>query len=351
MFYTIEKIDDHPCYKMQEILEVFFVQAAQGQAWTLANQHNTVSDIHGGSNFRSLLQNLHNEIIRQDASISQNINQQFINNNDIDNLCKGTLAIQNNILWDEGIGKKIKDFFLSCYPEKLDLGIFKRAECTERPTKRFYQDFIALNGNVCPFCSILPHKHPFGQKRGDFDHYIDIAHYPMAALNLDNLIPMCSECNQDYKHTANILENDDGTRRIFLYPYSLDDTFHLEIENIMPTAGSWTFHINIITDVDLEIVNSFDSVFKIKERIKRELHKRYDSWLCEESKSYTTTTSGDITIPGFKAFLLNKAEHVIDLKNRTEENKLLEHALFIYLANTDNEEINDIFLGSYVLFA
>lgn len=347
MFYTIEKIDDHPCYDMQRILEVFFSQVSQGNTWSLTNQHEAVSRIHGGSTFPALLQGLYNDLLVRNNIVRQTLNHQFLNNNNIKDLCNNTLDLDDYISWDVSFGKKIKDFFIDNYPDKLDLGIFKRTGCNTKPTKRFYQDFIHRNGNICPFCSILPHKHPFGKKRGDFDHYLDKVDYPFAALNLDNLIPMCSECNQDNKHTANILINTDGTRREFIYPYDLEEAFRLEIENITQENGTWVFKINIITDLDPELVSSFDSVFNIIDRMTRELDKRYDAWLAEEVKRYILGNL-NITIDGFKAFLLNTAEYVIDLEDRTLEAKLLEHALYVYLANTDNEEVNDIFLGSYL---
>ncbi len=347
MFYTIEKINDHPCFEMQNILKVFFEQILQGNNWNVSNQHAIVLNIDGRSNFVDLLETLHNDLISRNNFVKQSINQQFINNNDIENLCNNTLQLQDIIAWDIGIGEKIKKFFKDSYPKKLDLNVFKREGCNVQPTKRFYQDFIARNGNICPFCSILPHKHPFGKKRGDFDHYLDKDTYPMASLNLDNLIPMCSECNQDYKHTDNILKNEDGTRRKFIYPYSLEEVFRIEIEGMVFEEDEWIFNVNIISDIDLMLVSNFDSVFNIKDRIKRELGKRYDSWLVEEVRRYATGNT-EVTIDGFKVFLLNTANNVIDVTNRTLEAKLLEHSLYMYLGNTHDIEVNDIFLGSYL---
>lgn len=347
MFYTITEVSDHPCYEMQNILKIFFEQTLQGADWNLNNQHTIVSKIDGRSNFVDLLKTLHNELTRRNDFVRQSINQQFVNNNNIESLCNNTLQIQDIIAWDISIGKKIKEFFQDSYPKKLDLNIFKREGCDIQPTKRFYQDFIARNGHICPFCSILPHKNPFGNKRGDFDHYLDKDTYPMAALNLDNLIPMCNECNQDYKHMANILKNEDDSRRIFIYPYSLDKPFRIEIDSIVQDERIWKFNINIIADLDPIVVSNFDKVFKIKERIQREIQKRYDAWLMQEIKRYTFE-NGSVSINGFKAYLLNTAMNVLDLNNRTLETILLEHSLYIYLGNTEINEINEIFLGSYL---
>ncbi|MDP3301490.1 MAG: hypothetical protein Q8S36_05925 [Sulfuricurvum sp.] len=347
MFYKIEKIDDHPCYEMQKILEVFFAKLMSGNVWNLTDQHPKVSLVHGGSTFVSDLNTLYDEILATNIFIRHTLYRQFENNNKIENLCDGSLKIENYFLWDKEIAKKIKTFYDDCYPSKLDLGIFKRNSCSIKPTKRFYQDFIQKNGHICPFCSILPHKHPIGKKRGDFDHYIDKTHYPLAALNMDNLIPMCSECNQDYKHTANILKNTNGSQRLFIYPYSLEEEFRFEVENIVSEENKWKFYIRIVSYLDPVLVINFDDVFDIKNRIQREFEKRYDAWLVEEVKRYIFGST-TVTIDGFKAHLLHVALNVIDLTNRTLEAKLLEHALYLYLGETDDEEINDIFLGSYL---
>lgn len=347
MFYLIHKVDDHPCYNMQGILEVFFKQLLRGDIWDINNQHKELKKVHQRSNFVPLLESLYNELAAHHVIVRCRIYQQFINNNQIEKLCNNTLELLDCISWDESIGKKIKALFLDCYPSKLDLGIFKKTGDKTNPTKKFYQEFIALNGHICPFCSILPHKHPFGRKRSDFDHYMDKAHYPLAALNMDNLIPMCTECNQDYKHTADILKNNDGIRRAFLYPYSLKKPFSIKIESMVSDKLTWEFDVSIVSDMKSKIVSDFENVFNIKDRMQRELNKRYDAWLMEEAKRYTVDNA-DITIYGFKESLLNTAEHVIDLNNRTLEAKLLEQALYLYLGNTDEIEINDIFLGSYL---
>lgn len=347
MFYTIEKIDNHPCYTMQRILEVFFFRLSEGNIWDIHSQHEELLRVHGRSNFVSLLEDLYNDLLPINTLVRGTINHQFLNNNNIENLCNNTLNLEENIQWYILPIKKIKDFFIDCYPDKLDLGIFKRAGCPEKPTKRFYQDFIEQNGHICPFCSILPHKHPFGKKRADFDHYLDKAHYPMSALNLDNLIPMCSECNQDYKHTHNVLKTDAGMRRGFIYPYDIKEAFKIEVINIILEDMSVTFEIEIITDIDPDLKSSFDDVFHITERMKRELRKRYYAWLSEKAKCYILVNT-DVNVIGFKEFLLNTAENVINLEDRTLEAKLLEHALYLYLANAADDEINDIFLHSYL---
>lgn len=347
MFYSIKKIDDHPCYNMQQILETFFLQLSYGKVWDINTQHEELLRVHRGSNFVTLLEELYNNLLPTHKLVRGTIYYQFLNNNNIEKLCNNTLNICNSIQLDIAPIKEIKKFLQDSYPDKLDLGIFKRTGSYIKPTKSFYQEFIEQNGHICPFCSILSHKHPFGKKRSDFDHYIDKAHYPMAALNLDNLIPMCTECNQDYKHTANILKDENGGQKEFIYPYSIDETFTIKIESIIPTDSDWKFNVQITANMDKVLIERFDSVFKIKDRISRELNKRYDALLNEEAKRYTSS-SGDITVNGYKDFLLNIAENVINLLDRTLEAKLLEYALFIFLAKTEDEEINEIFLKSYL---
>lgn len=348
MFYLIEKVADHPCVEMQSILEKFFKELWNGNIWDINNQHPMLGRVHGGSNFVSSLEDLYNELLAVQPVLRKQIAVQFINNNEIELLCENEINLLDNIDWSKGLGKKISDFFLAAYPDRLDLSVFKRQGDQTQPTKKFYQEFIEQNGHVCPFCSILPHKHPFGRKRSDFDHYMDKAHFPMATLNLDNLIPMCTECNQDYKHTSNILFDSGGSRRTFLYPYNIQDTFSIEIVDIVSRGQKWDFIVTITSSLDPAIVSSFDSVFNIKERIQRELAKRYDTWLDEEAKRYSRTVQ-TVSIPDFKSYLLGIAQEVIDPEKRMLESKLLEQSFFAFLAETDSEEINDVLLCSYII--
>lgn len=348
MFYLIQKVDNHPCYNMQNILEIFFDQLLQKNAWNVNNQHADLKKVHWKSNFVSDLELLYNEILSKNDIVRPSICMQFTNNNKIEELCKNTLNLIYYINWEKGIGERIKKFFLDCYPDKLDLGIFKRPTCTTTPTKDFYQKFIALNGHVCPFCSLSTHKHPFGRKRGDFDHYILKANYPFASLNIDNLIPMCSECNQDYKSNVDILKNADGTRRNFIYPYSFEEAFRIEIDEMIFEEENWKFKINIISSLDPNLVESYDSVFDIKKRMQIELSKRYHSWLIREVRRYVSSNPSEINVIGFKSFLFNTAVHVIDLEDRVLDSSILEYTFYLYLVNTTDSEINDIFLKSYL---
>lgn len=349
MFYIIEKISDHPCTNLQVILEFFFKNTLNnGNNW-ISKQHKLLQKVNANSTLLNDLEMLDKRIQGKNELVKQTINQQFINNNKIEELCLGNIPLQNNIKWDEDIGKEIKTFFDNAYPDKLDLLIFKREGCTEKPTKKFYQDFIAKNGHICPFCSILPHKNPFGKKRGDFDHYLDKSHYPMAALNLDNLIPMCSECNQDYKHTSNILKMSSGKRRKFIYPYYVRDPFKLEITTTYESTRikKWDFNIKISSNLnDKGLLTNFEDVFKINSRIKKELDKRYDSWIKEEVKRYIHNNQ-DISINEFKKYLIHIANNVINIEDRIIEGTLLKQAFFLFLGNVSDLEFDTIFLKSY----
>lgn len=348
MFYTIKKVDEHPCNDMQKVLKVFFKELLTGNAWDIDNQHEIVKRIHASSTFPSSLQLLHNDLIARNEIIRHTLYKQFVNNNNILELCNNTLELDSFFHWDIDIGKKIKDFMLSCYPTKLDLSVFRKASCSIDPTKSFYQDFIERNGYVCPFCSILPHKHPFGKKRGDFDHFILKDKYPLAALNINNLIPMCTECNQDYKHMDNILINEYGDRRKFIYPYDLKEPLNIKINSLVFSEKKWKYDISIIhSDLEEEVIRNYDKVFKVESRIKRELTKNHDSWLVEEAKRYVSGST-TITIIGFKSHLLNIANNVIDLRNRILAAKLLESSLYRYLGTTVDYEIDNIFLPSYL---
>jgi len=71
----------------------------------------------------------------------------------------------------------------------------------EKIRKRFGADIIKnLEINTCPYCNIFPvieytHK---GRHRADanFDHFYPKSEYPIIAISLFNLVPVCGYCNQ-----------------------------------------------------------------------------------------------------------------------------------------------------------
>ncbi len=136
------------------------------------------------------------------------------------------------------------------------------------------------NQHVCPFCGCEFFDAP-GAPREDDDHYLAESHYPFAAANLRNLVPMGSKCNQRYKHAANILVAQDGARRRAFYPYS-QISVSISLDASEPFAaddGRKTRWVVDLLPASPEC-ETWDQVFSIRERYSRDiLDPHYIEWL------------------------------------------------------------------------
>lgn len=142
-----------------------------------------------------------------------------------------------------------------------------------------HYDYIYQHINFCPFCglSLLNHRTVHNE---DYDHYLDKDHYPLAAANLMNLVPMCQPCNQRHKGTQNIIKKNIAFRKAF-FPYGTKQTdLTLLDSKLFNSHGvpDWIIGFNPKTPES----NTWNEVFTIHERYKQSvLPKRYDQFLAE----------------------------------------------------------------------
>lgn len=143
----------------------------------------------------------------------------------------------------------------------------------------------AADYHVCPFCGCEYFDAP-GAPREDLDHYLPRHIYPFAATNLRNLVPMGMRCNERYKEAQDILRNATGARRRSFYPYA-DRNLRVLLDHSVPfhgTAGQnpdW----RIVFDPDSVECETWDEVFRIRERVKRDvLDPSFFRWLKDFSE-------------------------------------------------------------------
>lgn len=140
----------------------------------------------------------------------------------------------------------------------------------------------ALKSKKCPFCGSEPFDALVdGLHREDEDHYLARVHYPLAATNLRNLVPMGGKCNERYKGQDNVI-SDGGRRRRAIDPYGAI-TAAVSLINSQPLDKS-DMTPRWIVDLlpDIEEVHTWESIFSVKKRIKEsQLIPYYDGWLAE----------------------------------------------------------------------
>ena len=145
--------------------------------------------------------------IEEIFNICKNFNSQqknyiknaFNKNNQIEDLCNNSIS---PIFYDdikratsEDFSKNVKTFFNNLYEEVFNQKPFF--------INKHYDDFFKVNRRLCPFCGIKTLEKDSSNHRDAYDHYLPKEKYPFNAVNLKNLLPMCSDCNEKWKKTKN----------------------------------------------------------------------------------------------------------------------------------------------------
>ncbi len=193
------------------------------------------------------------------------------------------LTMQNSIdqlLCTESDCKKISELPQNIRTEASELFTFAFTLLSglgirDRQYKVIYDN---IPKKVCPFCGIELMEAPEAP-RPDLDHYLVKEDYPLAAVNLKNLVPMGGRCNQKYKKRQNLLYDDAGNRRKVFYPYTEQGT-DIIVSNTDPTGNKGRPAWQVDFDPSTPECETWDAVFCIRERYARDvLEPHYNSWL------------------------------------------------------------------------
>ncbi|MCU0445095.1 MAG: hypothetical protein MUE85_09265 [Microscillaceae bacterium] len=212
----------------------------------------------------------------------------FIDSNKIEAICeKHSIPVPENAL-PSAIQKSFKELFDYLYKDKDKLidGVL---------TANHYENFLSENGNprICAFCCLETIPHGGEEGRANYDHYLPKAQFPFSAINLRNLVPTGTTCNQNVKGEKVIAFKDkDLTVSTFaFYPfdenfYALDVMdFHIsckEKPTIKNNGGVWEVKIipkDTSNRILTEKIESWDRVFEIQTRYAREVKIRLMSWV------------------------------------------------------------------------
>ncbi|TMO02436.1 hypothetical protein [Pseudoalteromonas sp. S558] len=190
------------------------------------------------------------------------------NQNEIVNLLNRTQQPQVISQTYPLIHDKAKDLFVFCFEKLTDLNV--RAG-------QYSIIFSNLADKICPFCGIERVMNP-EETAQDQDHYLAKSIYPFCAANLRNLVPMCRCCNRDYKKNKDVI--DGGLRRAFDPYNSTPPEITLNPTMIVEDSSPIKFDWNIDFLTNAEEAETWDSVFDIRTRYKRDiLNEYFDKWL------------------------------------------------------------------------
>ena len=336
MFFGLSAVDDHPCCKMQVVVEDFFQNAIAKAGFsadlfpewiraTLANPTCTL-----GAKFESVHALLHASGVT--VAYRRKVCEQMFLTNRVAELCEGTLRLPINVIdWNSPLGKAVVSLMSSLY-DSLDLAVFRKMGHSEKPTYQLYGEFIEKNKYVCPFCGLDRFKNRRGARREDFDHYLHKFAYPLAAANMRNLVPTCGTCNQDYKKTKDILE--DGSA---FYPYAGIPEVRIEVDcQVYPAMdnlddeGKWSVKLELThhDPVAIPKMKAWDRVYSIKERLEHEIQEFGEYWMIELYEGQQQPLERE----GFLALIASARTRALQgIRHRIEPKQIIKAAFFDFM--------------------
>jgi hypothetical protein len=291
MFFGLTAINDHPCCKMQEVVDAFFKNSIDEDTFSLELFPKWIQGTLKKKNctliekFAAVHASLHET--KMDSDARRDIYQQLQLTNRIQDLCNGVIKPPKNcIVWTSPLGKAIAVLMETLY-ESLDLAVFQKKGQSLAPTHQLYNEFIEKNRYVCPFCGLDKFKTRGGPRREDFDHYLHKSAYPLAAANMKNLIPTCGSCNQDYKKVKDVLANGAA-----FYPYAVIPEVMVEVDctqyprtTTLDDKGKWSVKVELAkSDVTASPkMTAWNRVYSVKNRLEIEIREYFDEWMAEVS--------------------------------------------------------------------
>ena len=182
-----------------------------------------------------------------------------------------------------------------------------------------WKAFRDQNGRVCCFCGIQEYEEQLPEDsetewRPAFDHYLPKDQYPLAAVNFKNLVPCCTQCNSKAKGAVDPCQCKDTGRKKALFPYNNSEILGLSFEFVKENVAArspWVVELKNEAD---EKHQTWNRVYKIKDRVKSRLNANYVNWIeIECSECFT------VNIQQAKVKLAEKASEHIQLAKQQRE--------------------------------
>ncbi|HFS0852891.1 hypothetical protein ABZQ71_06820 [Pseudomonas aeruginosa] len=225
---------------------------------------------------RDKFEKLFNELQKQPQKTRQQLLDIATNNQDLEAFFKNPNRNLFNFL-PTPCFESLKEITTHLYCATKDLqGIVDASGNID--IKAHFESFRAdgVNGNICKACGMgelaaFRASVPEGEQwRADFDHQLCKSKYPLFAVHPDNLIPLCSVCNQDAKKAKDLFIRENDQPRNTFYPYTESALPFVEIDLDMlrdpepKITVTWTTHDAAV----LEKLDTWDDVYEIKNRVE-----------------------------------------------------------------------------------
>ena len=178
------------------------------------------------------------------------------------------------------------------------------------------QRYREENGDVCCFCGINDYEEQLAdtvsskQWRPAYDHYLPKDKYPLAAVNFNNLFPVCYQCNSKSKGAKDPCYCKLAKqRKLSFYPFnnSVNGGLFFSYSSSEAAILSNEFWEVELDDDSDENQLSWDRVFGITKRVKDRLNRKYKKWL-QSVLAGENSTIDDLKIKLQEASIFNMAE-------------------------------------------
>lgn len=273
-----------------------------------------------------------------------NLKVVFEANQNIKELCCGNgTPMKFSAITNENFRDHLKDFYETLWKRlgNKNTGVNQEVEALCGKVHTHYQDWRKLpehKGKLCPFCGLSGLFPPDSPHRPAYDHYLPKSEYPFIAVNFENLVPMCHNCNSYEKTTTDPLE-DEGVRRIVFYPYDPLPENHFEAKIIVDEAyslGEYStrlnaiqWHFDFFSSGAHEVrLDAWDSIFRLKERYVGELKEQESNWFEDIKLKFREKPEGQ-SFSDFKEKYLRGIHRAIS----TSERSIVRFAYAKYLLN------------------
>ena len=199
----------HDIYKAHNLIEYLVNEVwCEADKTPVENKLNeTLSTFYNNArlkNFKKDVEEIYDVCKSLDNNEKLAFKHAFENNNKIEEICDGSRTPIDLSTLNKKLIDKIEPFFKELYTSFLGW----KDVCEYSGDKKEYYDELNLkNGfNECPCCGYGDIKTFNSKGRSPYDHYLPQKHYPFAATNFNNLVPICADCNSDEKGETDILK-------------------------------------------------------------------------------------------------------------------------------------------------
>ena len=231
----------------------------------------------------------------------------YRNQQKIQGLCSDkSIAMDEFSGLPDGLIKAIRALGSYLYSSTLNLAPLVSLPQVNDTLAKHFQRFVTVNGKVCCFCGINDYEEQLAvadstkQWRAAYDHYLPKKLYPLAAVNFNNLIPICFQCNSKAKLALDPCLCKSKIRRLAFYPYVNNGNGRVKFSPNLTNIGAivngefWSVSLDTsgLNNDTKEKQSSWNRVFKITSRVEKRLNDEYKNWIKPElDKGYQNTAT------------------------------------------------------------